>query len=167
MKDIEKIMKNIEEIMKVLEVYRYNNMHIPVVNDMHIPEPQEALEETPDIRFFDIVDASNIIGDGAYSKYPLFTKDENNSHYPIINYNIMEKFLYRNDVEIRILFGIKGYGTGARAVFKPSEVTVHVGTTTITGEKEDGTIVEIRAGDWKKLKFARVTVRKTNLRKED
>lgn len=160
MKDIEKIMKNIEEIMKVLEVYKNSDIHIPVVNDMHIPAPQDEPEEMPDIRFFDIVDASDIIGDGAYSKYPLFTKYEDNSHYPVINYHIMEKFIYRDDVEIRILCAIKGDGTGARGVFKPNEVTIHVGGTTLTGQKEDGTLIEIRAGDWKKLKFARVTIKK-------
>lgn len=166
MKDIEKIMNNLEEIMKILEVYKYIDIHIPVVNDMHIPAPQEELEDKPNIRYFNITDLSNILENGMGNKYPLFVKDENNSHHLIINYDIMKEFLYRDDVEIRLSFGLKDSGTGACAVFKPSEVTVHVGTTTITGEKEDGTIVEIRAKNWKDLYFARVTVRKISKEKQ-
>lgn len=155
MKDIDKIMKNLEEIMKVLEVYKNN--------DMHIPAQQEDLEEMPDIRHFNITDSSNILGNGMGGKYPLFVKDGNDSHRLIINYDIMKEFLYRDDVKIRISFALKDGGmaaTGACAVFKPSEVSVHVGTTTLTGEKEDGTTVEIRAANWKKLHSVRVVVRK-------
>lgn len=163
MKDIEKIMKKIEEIMKDRKVCKYNNMHVPVVNDMHIPTPQEETEEMLDIRYFHITDSSNILGNGMGSKYPLFVKDENDPHYLIINYDIMKEFLYRDDVKIRISFSLKDGGmaaTGACAVFKPSEVSVHVGTTTITGKKEDDTTVEIRAKNWKKLCSARVIIRK-------
>ena len=163
MKDIEKIVKNLEEIIKVLEVYKNSDIHIPVVNNMHVPAPQEETEEVPDIRRFHITDASNILGNGIGSKYPLFVKAGNDSHRLIINYDIfyqMREFLNRDDVEIRIAFCFKDGGSSACAVFKPSEVTVHVGMTTITGEKEDGTIVEIRAKNWKDLYFARVTIRK-------
>lgn len=152
MKDIDKIMKNLEEIMKVLEVYKNN--------DMHIPAPQEELEEVPNIRRFHITDAPNIIGNGRCIKYPLFVKDGNNPHCLVINYEIMKEFLYRDDVEIGISFSLKEGGTGARAIFKANEVMVHVGGTTLTGENEDGTIVEIRAMNWKKLSFVRVMVRK-------
>jgi hypothetical protein len=184
MKDIDKIVKNLEEIIRVLKENKIDDTetpgdsvkkfveslakpghvldfsHIPTVNDLYIPAPQEEQEEMPDIKYFHITDSSNILGNGMGSKYPLFIKDENDPHRLIINYDVMKEFLYRDDVEIRIAFGIKDKGTSAYAVFKPSEVMVHVGTTTITGEKEDGTIVEIRAKNWKDLYFARVTVRK-------
>lgn len=186
MKDIEKIVNNLEEIIRVLKENKNDDTettgdsvkkfiesvtkpghvvdfsHIaPPVGDPYIPTPQ------PDIKYFSITDEDNILGDGRYSKYPLFIKYENNSNYLIINYVIMKEFLYRDDIEIRILFSLKE-GTGACAVFKPSDVRVHVGTTTLTGKKKDGTIVEIRAENWKKLNFARVTIQKipkNNLRK--
>lgn len=152
MKDIDKLVKNLKEIIEVLEANK--------ISDMHISVPQEGVEDGPDIRHFHIADVSNILKNGLGTKYPLFVKDGNNPHHFIINYDIMKEFLYRDDVKIRIAFSLKEGGGGACSVFKPSDVMVHVGGTTITGENEDGTIVEVRAKDWKKLNFARVTVRK-------
>jgi hypothetical protein len=152
MKDIDKLVKNLKEIIEVLEANK--------ISDMHISVPQEGVEEMPDVRHFYIADVSNILENGFGTKYPLFIKDRNDPHHGlIINYAIMKEFLYRDDVTIRISFAFKD-GGGACAVFKPSNVMVHVGWTTITGENEDGTVVEIRARNWKKLCSARVTIRK-------
>lgn len=187
MKDIDKLVKNLREIIEILEANKIDDTEttsnsvkkfitsvkkhghgvdfskIPVVDNLFMPTPQEVLEEMPNIIYFHITDVSNILGNGMGSKYPLFVKDGNNPNHLIINYDIMKEFLYRDDVKIRISFALKDgdmAATGACAVFKPNEVTVHVGTTTITGEKEDGTTVEIRARNWKKLWSAHVIIRK-------
>lgn len=152
--------KFVESLVKSGHVVDFS--HITPIGNLFIPSPQEEMKvgPEPDIRYFHITDVSNILGNGMGSKYPLFVKDGNNSHQFIINYAIMKEFLYRDDVKIRISFALKEGGGGACAVFKPSDVMVHVGGTTITGENEDGTVVEIRARNWKKLCSARVTIRK-------
>ena len=92
--------------------------------------------EKPDVRSFCIRDYTLRTKEHTF---PLFTYDERNGW--LINVQPLEKYLYseEDNVEISLQFTIKDGLSGAYDTFKPSEIMVHVGGSTITGKKKVGT----------------------------
>ena len=131
-------------------------------------DDEEIDDELPSIKNFYIKDVGNILKNTE--------TDEYSPHYPLfvirdcdgvltINYDIMEKFMYKiKDVNIKLYCSF-GESSFAYDIFEPNEIEVHVSTTTLTGTKFASndhrspiSKIEIRSKDWKKMRRAYVEI---------
>lgn len=145
---------------------------IPIVTD-HQSNSTEAkpCEETktdddydlPDPSDFYIKDVRNILKNKNDNIYPLFIKDDLGRL--IINYDLLCNFMNMDNVEIKVICRV-GERSYAWDVYKPDELYVHVGGTTLTctKRKNESTPVkmsgmEIRSGDWKTYRSVYVEIR--------
>ena len=131
-------------------------------------DDEEIDDELPSIKNFYIKDVGNILKNtetDEYSpRYPLFVIRDCDGVLTI-NYDIMEKFMYKiKDVNIKLYCSF-GESSVAYDIFEPNEIEVHVSTTTLTGTKFASndhhspiSKIEIRSKDWKKMRRAYVEI---------
>lgn len=131
-------------------------------------DDEEIDDELPSIKNFYIKDVDNILKntetDKCSPRYPLFVIRDCDGVLTI-NYDIMEKFMYKiKDVNIKLYCSF-GESSVAYDIFEPNEIEVHVSTTTLTGTKFASndrrspiSKIEIRSKDWKKMRRAYVEI---------
>lgn len=131
-------------------------------------DDEEIDDELPSIKNFYIKDVGNILKNtetDEYSpRYPLFVIRDCDGVLTI-NYDILEKFMYKiKDVNIKLYCSF-GESSVAYDIFEPNEIEVHVSTTTLTGTKFASndhrspiSKIEIRSKDWKKMRRAYVEI---------
>lgn len=144
------------------------NSNIRII-PLNVEEPDTTVRPAKVISDNLYIQASSDLTDDGGTKYPLFVKDESDTYY-IINHDVIDIYILRNDVvfEISYLVGKHIIGHG---VFKPNELYIHVGGTTLTAAVENPTsgkrehVLEIRADDMNLFQYVHVNIKRLEEKK--